>query len=53
MEKLKEKYPGVVVLPMAEYRYPIYVEWDKSGYKCPHNSNGWVAWYNNLVDKNK
>lgn len=36
-------------LPIAEYRLPIYIEWDKQNFPCPHNPEGWVAYHNCLV----
>lgn len=43
----------VISLPISEYRIPIYKEWDRVGYKCPYNSNGWMAYHLQLSKENQ
>ena len=38
----------VVGVSLVEYRLPVWVEWDRLGLPCPHNTNGWVAYHNQL-----
>ena len=32
-------------VPIKDYCYSIYIEWDKRNIPCPHNPNGWVAYW--------
>jgi len=48
MENIENKNE-VISLPIEEYRLPIYKEWDKRGYKCPKNKDGWIAYHKVLL----
>jgi hypothetical protein len=43
-------YSNALVLPMAEYRIPIYEAWDKAGYPCPKHPEGWIAYHKVLLE---